>query len=198
MRGAKRRVAGVGLLLAASLALAGGVAPGSGRGVNGEVTASTASSSQSPRGRRGLEERVRRELVRLPYYSVFDNLEFRVEGYRVTLGGQVVRPTLRHDAEKVVKRIEGIESVENRIEVLPVSFHDDDLRRGVYRALYSFDSPLHRYSSPVVPSIHIIVKHGHVALVGVVDNEADRNIAYLRARSVPGSFSVTNNLRVAK
>ncbi|MGH9805273.1 MAG: BON domain-containing protein [Candidatus Acidiferrales bacterium] len=145
----------------------------------------------------GLEERIRRELVTLPFYSVFDNLEFRVDNYRVTLAGQVTRPTLRSRAEKVVKRIEGVEAVVNNIEVLPVSFNDDRIRRATYHTLYNINSPLHRYGVAPVPSIHIIVKRGHITLVGLVDNKTDSNIAYIRARGVPGSFSVTNRLRVA-
>jgi len=149
------------------------------------------------RARTALEKRVHRELVRLPYFSVFDNLEFRVDDYRVTLTGQVTRPSLRRDAEKLVKRLEGVEAVVNNVEVLPVSFNDDRIRRATYRALFNLNSPLHRYGVAPVPSIHIIVKRGHVTLIGVVASEGDSNIAYLRARSVPGSFSVTNRLRVA-
>jgi hyperosmotically inducible protein len=159
-----------------------------------EVEKSGVAKAEQPRT--GLEKRVRRELVKLPYYSVFDNLGYRVDGYRVTLFGQTIRPSLRRDAERVVKRIEGVESVVNNIEVLPVSFHDDRLRLATYRAIYSAP-PLQRYAAPPVPSIHIIVKRGHVTLEGVVDNESDSNIAYLQARTVPFSFSVTNNLRVA-
>jgi len=155
-----------------------------------------ATARNSARGRAALEERVRRELVRLPYFSVFDNLEYRVDDYRVTLSGQVTRPSLRSGAEKVVKRLEGVESVVNNIEVLPASFNDDRIRRASYRAIFSFNGPLHRYSVAPVPSIHIIVKRGHVTLVGVVANEGDSNFAYIRARGVPGSFSVTNRLRV--
>ncbi len=144
-----------------------------------------------------LENRVRHELVMLPFYSVFDNLAFKVEGDRVILLGQVVHPTLRSDSEATVKKIEGVRSVVNRIEVLPASFYDDRLRRAVYRAIYS-DSVLQRYALPAVPSIHIIVKNGHVTLEGVTANEMDRNIANIRANEVPGVFSVTNHLQIEK
>jgi osmotically-inducible protein OsmY len=107
----------------------------------------------------------------------------------------VTRPVLKSDAERVVKRIEGVAQVNNQIEVLPVSQHDDRLRRSVYRAIYR-SSPLSRYALPVLKPIRIIVKNGHVTLEGVVDNEGDKNIANIRARGVPGAFSVTNNLRV--
>lgn len=135
------------------------------------------------------------ELLMLPYYSVFDNLAFRVNGDTVTLYGQVVRPTLKSDAENVIKDIEGVEKVVNNIEVLPPSPNDDRLRAAVYRAVYGFGS-LSRYSWGAVPSIHIIVNRGHVTLTGAVDNETDKNLAGMRAKTVSGAFSVTNNLQV--
>jgi hyperosmotically inducible protein len=133
----------------------------------------------------------------LPYYSVFDNLEYRVEGDKVVLSGQVVRPTLKSDAENVVKSVEGVSKVDNQIEVLPVSPMDDQLRRALYRAIYN-DAGLFRYGTSSVPSIHLIVKNGNVTLEGVVDNEADKNLANLRANQVPNVFSVKNNLKVVK
>lgn len=143
-----------------------------------------------------LEKEVRHQLVMLPWYSVFDNLAFRVDGDKVTLMGQVTRPTLKSDAEGVVKRVEGVASVKNEIEVLPLSPMDDQLRRAVYRAIYSEPS-LSRYGFQAVASIHIIVKNGNVTLEGIVDNETDRNLANLRANQVPNVFSVKNNLVVA-
>lgn len=127
-----------------------------------------------------LERQVRHELVMLPYYGVFDNLAFQVEGYTVTLLGQVTRPTLKSDAQAAVRRIEGVERVKNEIEVLPVSPVDDRLRLAVYRAIYSH-AALERYAIQAVPPIHIIVKNGHATLEGVVANESDKNIANLRA-----------------
>lgn len=146
---------------------------------------------------RRLEREVRHELVTLPYYDVFDNLEYRVDGGQVTLSGQVVRPTLKSGAENVVKKIEGVENVKNNIEVLPVSPNDDRIRMAVYRAIYSHPG-LQRYSIRSVPPIHIIVKNGNVALEGVVANEADKNIANIQANGVSGVFSVKNNLRAEK
>jgi hyperosmotically inducible protein len=143
-----------------------------------------------------LTREVRHQLLLLPYYSVFDNLMFKVDGDRVTLLGQVVRPTLKSDAENAVKSIEGVASVDNQIEVLPVSPMDDQIRRAVFRAIYG-DSALSRYGFSALPSIHIIVKNGHVTLEGVVDSEGDKNLANIRASSVPNVFSVTNNLTVA-
>jgi hyperosmotically inducible periplasmic protein len=138
---------------------------------------------------------VRHELVMLPYYGVFDNLSYRVDGNVVTLMGQVTRPTLKSDAENVVKKIEGVERVVNNIEVLPLSAVDDRIRMAEYRAIYSQPS-LNRYALSAVPPIHIIVSNGKVTLEGVVANEGDKNIAGIQANSVPGVFAVTNNLRV--
>jgi hyperosmotically inducible protein len=143
-----------------------------------------------------LVKEVRHQLVLLPYYSVFDNLAFKVEGGKVTLVGQVVRPTLKSDAEAVVKKIEGVSSVTNEIEVLPLSPNDDQVRRAAFRAIYS-DPSLSRYAESAVPSIHIIVKNGNVTLEGVADNDTDKNLANLRANGVPNVFSVKNNLVVA-
>ncbi|HYZ84892.1 MAG TPA: BON domain-containing protein [Bryobacteraceae bacterium] len=138
---------------------------------------------------------IRHELVMLPYYGVFDNLAFKVDGYNVTLMGQVTRPTLKSSAERVVKDIEGVQNVTNNIEVLPNSPNDDRLRIALYRAIYG-QPTLQRYSLQAVPPIHIIVKNGNVTLEGVVATEADKNIANIQANSVPGVFSVKNNLQV--
>jgi hyperosmotically inducible protein len=143
-----------------------------------------------------LANEVRHQLVMLPWYSVFDNLAFRMDGDKVTLMGQVTRPTLKSDAEGVVKSIEGVASVNNEIEVLPLSPMDDQLRRAVFRAVYS-EAGLNRYAIQAIPAIHIIVKNGNVTLEGVVDSETDSNLANLRANQVPNVFSVKNNLVVA-
>ncbi len=138
---------------------------------------------------------VRHELVMLPYYGVFDNLSYRVDGSTVTLFGQVTRPTLKSDAENVVKRIEGVGRVINNIEVLPPSPADDRIRMAEYRAIYGFPA-LNRYALAAVPSIHIIVNNGRVTLTGVVANDGDKNTAGIQANSVPGVFSVTNDLQI--
>ncbi len=138
---------------------------------------------------------VRHELVMLPYYGVFDNLAFRVNGDTVTLLGQVTRPTLKSDAENVVKNIEGVRRVMNDIEVLPLSPMDDRIRLAVYRSIYGY-AGLDRYGLQAVPPIHIIVRNGNVTLEGVVGTEMDRNLANMRANQVAGVFSVKNNLQV--
>ncbi len=139
---------------------------------------------------------VRHELVMLPYYGVFDNLSYKVDpDGTVTLQGQVARPTLKSDAENVVKKIEGVEKVVNNIEILPTSFNDDRIRRAVYRAIYG-NSVLSPYQMRAVPPIHIIVKNGHVTLEGAVARSMDKQIAGVQANTVSGVFSVDNNLVV--
>ena len=144
-----------------------------------------------------IQREVRHELLMLPYYTVFDSLAYEVQGYDVTLRGEVTRPVLKTDAENAVKRIEGVEHVENDIEVLPSSPMDQRLRLRLYQAIYGYP-PLQKYALGIQLPIRIIVKNGHVTLEGVVDNETDKNMAGLRANGVPGLFSVTNNLQVVK
>jgi len=143
-----------------------------------------------------IEQKVRKELVTLPYYGVFDNLAFKVDGDTVTLYGQVVRPTTKSDAATRVARIAGVDRVVNNIEVLPLSSFDAGIRARTYRAVFSRGG-LYRYAMGANPSIHIIVDRGHVTLEGVVSNKMDSQLAYMAASGVPGVFSVTNNLRVA-
>jgi len=160
------------------------------------VSTAPAAQRNDKKMQENLSKEVRHQLLLLPYYSVFDNLMFKVDGDKVTLLGQVVRPTLKSDAEAAVKGIESVASVDNQIEVLPVSPMDDQLRRSVYRAIYG-DTALSKYGWSALPTIHIIVKNGHVALEGVVDSESDKNLANLRANGVPNVFSVTNNLNLS-
>ena len=142
-------------------------------------------------------KKIRKELVMLPFYSVFDNLAFKYEDGKVVLYGQVSRPTLKSDAKRVVERVTGVEEVENRIEVLPLSNFDDRIRLATYRAIYR-QPGLDRLSFQAVPPIHIIVKNGNVTLEGVVANKSDAARAFIAANGVSGVFSVTNNLRVEK
>ena len=132
----------------------------------------------------------------LPFYGVFDNLAYQVapDG-TVTLLGQVSRPVLKSDAERAVKSIEGVERVVNNIQVLPTSPNDDRIRRETYRAIYG-NEVLSQYQLRAVPPIHIIVDNGHVTLEGVVARPMDKQIAEMQAKSVPGVFSVMNNLKV--
>ena len=161
------------------------------------TVASFAQREASPAAVARIQKEVRHELVMLPFLTVFDNLAFQVNGYDVTLMGQVTNPTLKSDAGNVVKKIEGVEKVDNQIEVLPASPIDDGLRRRLYRAIYGYP-PLEKYAMPVLEPIRIVVKNGNVTLEGVVDSDADKNLVGIRARGVSGTFSVTNNLAVAK
>lgn len=139
---------------------------------------------------------VRHQLVMLPYYGIFDDLGFTVNGGTVTLMGEVTRPVLKSDAGNAVKRIEGVSNVVNNIEVLPLSPNDDQIRRASFRAIYGDPSLSTRYGFQALPPIHIIVKNGHLRLEGVVANEGDKNLIGIRANAVPGAFSVENDLRV--
>jgi hyperosmotically inducible periplasmic protein len=153
--------------------------------------ASAASDTRSTR----VENQVRRELVTLPFYSLFDNFTYRIDGETVTLMSKVSRPTLKSDAEEAVKKIEGVEKVVNQIEVLPLSPNDDRLRLALHRAIYS-NTALENLLIRAVPPIHIIVENGHVTLEGIVLNEMQKQIAGHAANRVHGVFSVTNNLRM--
>jgi len=150
----------------------------------------------SERAVQRIQKEVLHELTMLPYITVFDNLAFKVEGDKVILLGQVTRPVLKSDAEKAVKSVEGVEAVDNQIEVLPTSINDGRLRRQLFRAIYGF-GPLEKYDMGVIKPIRIIVKNGRVTLEGIVDSQTDKDSAGIRANGVSGVFSVTNNLRVS-
>jgi len=148
-----------------------------------------------PQPNAAIVHQVNHELLMLPYYGVFDNLEYKVVGNHVELLGQVVDPTLKSEAGNVVKDIKGVQSVSNDIQVLPLSPYDNQLRFAVYRAVFGRDG-LFRYAMGANPSVHIIVDHGNVTLVGVVGSQMDKTLAGIQANGVAGVFSVTNMLRV--
>ena len=150
------------------------------------------SSSNKP-----LPERVRHELVMLPWVSIYDNMSFRVDGDTVTLFGSTIRPAIKSSAANVVAKLEGVNRVVNEIEVLPLSPFDDRIRVATARAIYGY-GPLQRYAMGANPSIRIIVKNGNVSLQGVVATEMDKNLAFLRANGVSGSFAVANDLRTER
>jgi hyperosmotically inducible protein len=139
---------------------------------------------------------VRHQLLTLPYYGVFDDLAFQIDGATVTLLGATPQPVLKSDAVNAVKHVEGVERVIDKIELLPVSPMDDRIRIAEFRAIYGDSALSTRYAYRSVPPIHIIVKNGHVTLEGVVANQMDKDIVNVRANSVSGVFSVTNNLQV--
>src|SRR6266536_100980 len=159
---------------------------------------SAQSAMASTRGTEAIDKQVKHELNMLPYVNVFDYMAFTVDADNtVTLTGEVTNPVLKSDAGNVVKRIQGVERVDNQIQVLPVSLMDDGLRRRLYRTIYGYPA-LQKYALGVNKSIRIIVDGGHVTLMGMVDSEMDKNIAGMRANGVPGIFSVDNQLRVVK
>jgi hyperosmotically inducible periplasmic protein len=160
------------------------------------IAQTEAAQSVSPSEAR-IQKEVSHELLMLPYFNVFDYIAYQVKGDTVTLQGEVTRPSLKSDAENVVKRIEGVQQVINNIEILPPSPMDDQLRLALYRAIYGYPA-LEKYALGVQKPIRIIVRSGRVTLEGVVDSETDKNLVTVRANSVPGIFSVTNNLRVVQ
>lgn len=143
-----------------------------------------------------LERQVRKEIVTLPFYSIWDHIEFRVsDSGEVALMGSVYRPSMKKSVERVVSNVEGVKSVKNNIEILPTSTQDDDIRQAAYASIYGHPA-LQPYQLRAVPPIHIIVDNGNLTLEGVVQNQMDKNVAGIQANSVNGVFSVENNLRV--
>jgi hyperosmotically inducible periplasmic protein len=177
-------------LCALSLALAGAMTAFAQSGSADRIGSLPGAASQAR-----IVQEVRHQLVLLPYYTVFDNLAYKVEGSAVTLMGQVTQPVTKDNAERAVKGVEGVTKVINQIQVLPLSPMDSQIRRAEFLAIYRAPG-FEKYSDQAVPPIHIIVDNGHVTLVGVVLNQMDKQIAYMRANSVPDVFSVTNDLRV--
>jgi hyperosmotically inducible protein len=165
--------------------------------VSAATAAPKTAAGSEPGDQSPVIKQVRHELLMLPYYGIFDNLAYKVDGSTVTLYGQVVQPVTRKDAEKSVARIKGVERVINNIEVLPLSSFDDAIRARTVREMWRMGA-LYRYTRGVHPSLHIIVSGGHVTLEGVVSNKTDKQLAYLAASRVPGVFSVTNNLRAER
>jgi hyperosmotically inducible protein len=164
-------------------------------GVAGQTVPVRNSAKPPENGASNLSREIHHQILVLPFYSVFDSINFTLEGRKVTLTGQVLRRSLKENAEGAMRSIEGVDTVINQIEVLPASPADDDLRRAVYRALYE-DSTLERYAVQNVPPLHIIVKNGSVALAGSVESLSDKNLAGARARAVPKVTAVRNDLAV--
>ena len=170
-------------------------------GVRSSVVGQTApakkasASSSSTEQATVLSREIHHQLGVLPFYSVFDYISVSLRGNNVTLSGQVLRRSMREQAEGAIRTIEGVGTVTNQIEVLPASLSDDDLRNSIYRALYE-DSTLAHYATENVPPVHIIVKNGAVVLEGSVDSIADKNLAGSRAASVSNLQGLRNNLVV--
>lgn len=175
---------GVSILWLGLAGISWAEAPDGSHGVNG---------SKKPLS---LGDKVRHELVMLPYFGVFDNIEFDIQDAdTVVISGQVIRPMLKSDAEAAVRRIEGVSKVVNQIEVLPVSSFDDSIRLAAYRAIFSRPG-FEKYALQAISPIRIIVKHGNITLDGFVGSQVDKAVAAMAARSVFGVFSVTDNLKV--
>jgi len=171
---------------------------GLGVGVVALALSLSAGASTSDQGIPRIQKQVRHELNMLPYVNAFDYMTFTVDANgTVTLNGDVTNPMVKSDATNAVKRVEGVEHVDNKIQVLPVSFFDNGLRARLFRTIYGY-GPLQRYGVGSNKSIRIIVDNGHVTLMGIVDNNADKIIAGMRAGEVPGVFLVENQLQVVK
>lgn len=151
----------------------------------------------TPRTDAEITKSVQHELLSYPYYTIFDDLRFQVQNGQVTLMGEVTQPWKKSDIQNIVAKAPGVEGVNDNIQVLPLSDNDNLIRRQVAAAIYRFPA-LSRYGMGTHPSIHVIVDNGHVTLTGVVDNQADKNLAGIRASGAGLSFGpIVNNLQVA-
>ena len=148
----------------------------------------------TPEDNARIAEQVRKQIVKLPYYSIFDNVQFEFHDGVVELSGDVYRPVMKKMVEKAAQRVEGVDSVTNNIEILPLSSYDDRIRVALMRQLYR-NPVFTRHSIQAVPPVHIVVKNGNVTLEGVVNSELEKNVAFHVANGIHGVFSVTNNLR---
>ena len=163
----------------------------------GAASQPQAASDLSPEAQQKIVQEIRHQILMLPYYGVFDNLGFRLQGRTVILEGQVATSSLKPDTERAVKKIEGVDKVVNNIQVLPPSPMDNQVRQAVYNAIYKYPA-LFKYANLPIAPIRIIVKNARVTLYGVVDNETDKNMCTMRVNQVPSVLSVTNELRVVK
>lgn len=189
----------VGVAMLSTLFVSGAVAqaPQADQSAPGAVQNQIQSEELSPEAQAKLQKKIVHAIVMLPYYGVFDNIGYILSGRTVTLTGQVVRQSLKPDAEYAVKKVEGVDKVINQIEILPPGPLDQRIREQVRRAIYSY-GPLFKYANLPNPPIRIIVKAARVTLTGVVDTETDKNLCTMQANQVPDVLSVTNNLRVVK
>jgi len=156
------------------------------------------SDAVSPAVQQKINKGIAHALIMLPYSGVFDWITATVLGRNVTLGGQVLRSSLKPDAEYAVKKVEGVDNVVNNIEVLPPGPIDQRIREQVYNAIYNYPALSIYANNKVNPPIHIIVKSARVTLEGVVNTEVDKNLCTMRVNQVSDVLSVTNNLRVVK
>ena len=165
-----------------------------GNAARSHVTGGPAANNQA-KNSSNLAREVHHQLMTLPFYSVFDYITFILDGRKVILSGQVLRPMLKKHAVAAIKSLDGVDTLVDQIEVLPSSETDDELRRAIYRAIYE-DPALAPYAVQTVPPIHIVVKNGNVSLEGAVNSTADRNLAATHAGTVANVVGVNNNLSV--
>jgi hyperosmotically inducible protein len=142
-----------------------------------------------------LDGKVRHAIDTLAWYGVFDDIGYKIDDGVVTLTGEVRTYPVQNSAISAVKGIEGVERVVDNIEVLPLSPYDDNIRVRAYNAIFGYPA-LSRYALNARPPIRILVNRGNITLTGVVNNELDRKLVEMRIQSLPGVFSVTNNLRL--
>ena len=160
------------------------------------AVASAATANTQPYTDESIAAKAAKEIRTYYQYSIWDNVNLRVHDGNAELTGQVSQPFKKRDMERLVQRVPGVASVTNHLEVLPVSFFDDDLRIRIARAIYR-DPSLSRYAIQAVPPIHIIVNNGRVTLEGVVNNDLEKTVAFMRASTAGLSLGkVENNLRV--
>jgi hyperosmotically inducible protein len=190
---ATRQLTGL-ILTAAGVLIAASLLPGLAKAQIANDTKPRHTEDKTPEN---LPREVHHQLLVLPFYSVFDSIEFTIQGRRVTLTGYVIRQTLKEQAEASIRSIEGAGPVVNKIEVLPISTTDDELRRNSYRAIFE-DATLAKYGIPPVPTIHIIVKNGTVILEGAVGSDEDKILAGKRAQAVANVSGVRNDIGVRK
>ena len=161
------------------------------------LSASSVLAQKMDDTRTNLREKATKEILKLPYYGVFDAIKLKIEGDTVTLLGQVMNPTTKEDAENAIKKLDGVKTVKNEIKVLPLSRFDDNIRYKVWQSIANKGS-LYRYLLGTNPSMRIIVKDGRVSLQGFVNTKGDYDLAYIAAREVPGTFAVENDLEISK
>jgi osmotically-inducible protein OsmY len=188
---------GVAILIAVGMGVAVAQTPQADQPAAGAGQNQMQSQELSSQGESALANKVVHAIVMLPYYGVYDNIGFNLSGRTVTLTGQVLRSSLKPDAERAVKKVEGVDKVINQIEVLPPGPLDMRIREQVKQAIYGY-GPFLKYANQPNPPIRIIVKSARLTLTGVVDNETDKNLCTMRANQVSDVLSVTNNLRVVK
>lgn len=195
----KRHSVVIAVMLAMVWTIAAGAQTAQPPAANSNLTTGatpTSDQSMSPEVQAKLVQGIRRAILMQANYTVFDNLGYTLDGRTVTLIGQVLNPTLPKDVQSAVKKVEGVDKIVNKIEVLPPSPMDAQIRQQVQQKIYGGFGPLFKYANLPNPPIRIIVKNSRVTLDGVVDSETDKNLCTQRVNQISSVLSVTNNLAV--